>query len=91
MNLLRNFELVFWIAALTALAFLPLDQHHFTLCPLGAMGLKWCPGCGLGRAVACILHGEVEKSVQYHILGLPALIILVGRIFSLSKKFLYLS
>ena len=38
-----------------------------------------CPGCGLGHAVSYLFRGEVVSSLQAHPLGLPAVLILVGR------------
>jgi len=38
------FELVFWVAAMLALAFsTPGAESHFTLCPLKLMGFKCAP------------------------------------------------
>lgn len=60
--------------------------HHFTLCPLANMGFDWCPGCGLGRSIALLLHGEVEASLATHWLGIPALLVLMHRVYILIKQ-----
>ncbi len=82
------FEFVLWTAALLALLFSDVSAHHFTLCPLALSGCNWCPGCGIGRAVALLLHGEVLASFRMHWFGIPALLILLHRLFVLSKHFL---
>jgi hypothetical protein len=82
----KYFELVFWIAALTALALMdPTNQTHFSLCPLKALGFKWCPGCGLGHAISFLFHGEIRKSFHAHWLGIPAVIVIVLRIYVLIR------
>lgn len=82
----QNFELIFWIAALTSLAFCNPDAStHFTLCPFRLLGVTWCPGCGLGHAIAYLFHGELVKSFHAHWLGVPALPIILYRIFVLAR------
>lgn len=82
-------ELVLWIVALLLLA---LDEpryhehsNHFSLCPLANLGISWCPGCGLGRSVTQLFHGNLEESFEQHWLGLPTLLILGYRVQSLIK------
>lgn len=79
-------EALIWIAALIFLALTePTQTTHFTICPLSAMGIDFCPGCGLGRSVSYLLHGEILNSFKVHPLGIFALIILVTRVISLIK------
>jgi len=85
------FELTVWVAALVCLSFAQLNEPHFKLCPVAALGFTWCPGCGLGRSIAAILHGSFSLSFHYHWFGFPALLILIHRIFVLGKKVSYLS
>lgn len=80
-----RFELLFWVSALILLAFTNPYEHHFTLCPLANLGLDWCPGCGLGRAISHILHGNFTESFKMHWLGFPALMLIGYRIYSLIK------
>ncbi|WP_245681362.1 DUF2752 domain-containing protein [Arcticibacter eurypsychrophilus] len=56
------------------------------MCPLANLGLTWCPGCGLGRSIASILHGNLSQSFHYHWFGIPGLLILISRISSLGTK-----
>ena len=77
-------ELIFWILALVLLATASPHAHHFSLCPLANLGIDWCPGCGLGRAISALFHGEVRESLNFHWFGIPALLIMVYRIITLS-------
>jgi hypothetical protein len=87
---LLPFELVFWIAALLLLGHAETDAirgaNHFTLCPLANLGFSWCPGCGIGRAITQLLHGHPLESFKYHWFGLPALLIIFYRIYSLMRQ-----
>jgi len=83
----KYFELVFWIAALIALALTdPTSQAHFSLCPLKAMGFKWCPGCGLGHAISFLFHGDIRRSFHAHWLGIPAVAVILHRIYTLIRQ-----
>jgi hypothetical protein len=53
---------------------------------LANLGFNWCPGCGLGRSLSHLLHGELRQSIQMHWFGIPALLVLLYRIFILSKQ-----
>lgn len=75
------------MAAIIALAVShPSQATHFTLCPLKLMGFNWCPGCGLGHSIAYLLHGDVYHSFHAHWLGIPALLIILHRIYILFKQ-----
>lgn len=86
-------ELLFWITAMVLLAMNNISHtdhaDHFSLCPLENMGFDWCPGCGLGRSISYLLHGELQQSIEMHWLGIPALMVLWYRIFILSKQELH--
>jgi len=80
------FELAFWVAGLICLALAnPTNQSHFTLCPLKLLGFKWCPGCGLGHSISFLFHGDIKNSFHAHWLGIPALGIILNRIYVLAK------
>jgi hypothetical protein len=84
---LKYFELTFWVAALVALGFSdPSLASHYTLCPLKLMGITWCPGCGLGHAIAFLLHGDIRDSFHAHWFGVPALATILYRIYDLLKQ-----
>ena len=85
MNIKRfPLELVFWILALVLLASANPHAHHFSLCPLANVGIEWCPGCGLGRSISALFHGELRESVHFHWFGIPAVLVIVYRIITLS-------
>jgi hypothetical protein len=75
-----------WIAALFYFAFIinPFETH-FTICPLANAGFEHCPGCGLGSSISLFFHGYFTESFNTHILGMPALIIIFHRIYSVIK------
>ena len=82
-------ELIFWLGAMGLLATAEphcLSEHSlFTLCPLANLGLEWCPGCGLGRSITQIFHGNIAESVKLHWFGIPALMLICCRIGTLIK------
>lgn len=88
MKYIKSFpiELVFWTLALVLLATADPHDHHFTLCPLANLGLTWCPGCGLGRSITYLFHGEINASLAQHWFGIPALLVICYRIYQLSKN-----
>lgn len=83
---LFNFEGFIWIAAIIYLAFFVNPyEAHFTICPLSNLGFEHCPGCGLGNSISLIFHGYFIESFKTHILGIPALLIIFHRIYSIIK------
>ncbi len=80
-------EMVIWVCILVWLAFSSVDfSTHSSLCPLKSLGWSFCPGCGLGRSIILLFHGEFKESVMMHWLGIPAVLILIWRIVTLFKK-----
>lgn len=88
MKYIKSFpiELTFWILALVLLATANPHEHHFSLCPLANLGITWCPGCGLGRSITALFHGDVSASFSHHWFGIPALILICYRIYQLTKQ-----
>lgn len=73
-------EFYVWAGALAALAWTdPRADGLFDLCVWKAIGVAFCPGCGLGHAVAFLLDGEWESSWAAHPLALPAVALLASR------------
>lgn len=72
-------EGVVWVAGLAALALIDSAACHLTICPLRLVGIDFCPGCGLGRSVSLLLHGQFAASWEAHPLGAPAIVLLLGR------------
>ena len=81
-------EAVCWLTGLLSLALTDPSGAHFTLCPLRNAGFGFCPGCGLGRSVSLLFHGELSASVHAHPLGIFAAIVLSLRIINLTKQHL---
>jgi hypothetical protein len=82
-------EAVFWSAGLIALAFYyPMEDQHVSFCLFKYLGFNFCPGCGLGRSISYLLHGDILSSLQSHPLGFIALLILLHRIFQLTRNFI---
>jgi Protein of unknown function (DUF2752) len=84
---LKYFELVFWISAMVSLAITnPAGPEHYSLCPLKAMGITWCPGCGLGHSISWLFHGDISNSLHAHWLGIPAAAVIFYRIHTLITQ-----
>lgn len=82
-------ELMVWTGALLFLACTKTSgMSHSSLCPLQLLGFDWCPGCGLGRSIRYMLHGDPIRSFGQHWFGIPALFILIYRIIHLLNNFL---
>lgn len=82
----KHLEGFFWIASLIALAsFSPGEGGHASLCLISNLDLGFCPGCGLGHSIAWLFRGELHNSFQAHPLGIPAVIILLHRIYIIFK------
>jgi Protein of unknown function (DUF2752) len=61
-------------AALLAPTLLKPGAHGPVLCPLRRVTGVWCPTCGMTRAVAWMVHGDLHQSLRYHPLA-PVLLI----------------
>lgn len=92
MNQLKRIplEALVWSVAFVFLAIdHPGEQPHFTICPLHHLGIEFCPGCGLGRSISFLFHGNFRQSLATHPLGIFAVIVLSFRIIQLTKNYLY--
>lgn len=81
------FELIVWTIGLLALAISDFPASCVGFCPFKWLGFAWCPGCGLGRSISYLLHGNLNLSFQTHPLGGAALIILASRILKLGSSY----
>lgn len=81
-----RFEAIVWITALILLATMSPANEHASLCPFNALGLGFCPGCGLGHGIAFLFRGNLQASFAAHPLALPAVVILLLRIISVFRK-----
>jgi hypothetical protein len=78
-----------WTIALVFLYAMDSDSVSSSLCLFRFMGFENCPGCGLGHAIREALHLNFSKSVEAHIMGIPAaftLIFFIIRTFISSIK-----
>ena len=81
-------EAIIWTIGLILLAlYNPSHQEHMSLCIFNGLGLKFCPGCGLGRAISHVFHGEILMSFQSHPVGIPAVLILFYRTIKLYIEY----
>jgi hypothetical protein len=64
----------------------PTAPPLLDLCLFDALGVSFCPGCGLGHAIAWLARGNVVASWQAHPLGLPAAGLLLYRIVYLVRS-----
>jgi len=64
----------------------PGANTHFSLCLFRWAGFDFCPGCGLGHSITWFFHGEVERSLRAHPLGIFAIAILLMRIYTLFRN-----
>ena len=62
----------------------PADHGHFTLCIFHHLGFESCPGCGIGRSIGSLMHGDLHSSLANHKLGIIALPFIIARIIQLS-------
>jgi hypothetical protein len=82
-----GFEPLIWIGGLLLLGLLePGTGGHVSICPLALIGLEFCPGCGLGRSVSLLFHGELVDSIQAHWFGIPAVVVLLAHSLSLGIR-----
>lgn len=80
----KHLELVFWLTAICLLFFLNTSESQASLCIFRFIGFNNCPGCGLGHSIYFALHLNFMKSLQEHLLGIPAVLIILFRIKQLS-------
>jgi len=79
-------EAAIWMVGLTAMAAAdPTAPSLIALCLFDALGMSFCPGCGLGHAIAWLARGDIVASFQAHPLGLPVAGFLLYRIVHLIR------
>jgi hypothetical protein len=69
----------------------PAATSESSLCLLQQLGFTFCPGCGLGHSISWLFHGNIVASFQAHPFGMPAVVILLHRIYTIintKKQFL---
>ena len=92
MNYIRKFfdlESLIWFVILCIVAIQnPYSETHFTLFwPSLFFDIK-SPGYNIGHSMSFFFRGEIIKSIDAHILGIPCIFILISRIIY-QMKFKY--
>jgi len=87
-----DFEAMFWLSAFIYLALIdPYTPKHLNMCLFSLVGIDNCPGCGLGKSISMIFHGDFVGSFNAHPLGIPAILLIVKRIYKLIVNKINLS
>jgi hypothetical protein len=82
-----NLELMFWISSLVYLSVInPNSNSNYSFCIYKFLGFKWCPGCGIGKSISFLIHGNISESFKSHWFGFFALLIILKRIIGILKK-----
>ena len=80
-------EAAIWAAALVVLALgNPNSDFHFTIFwPYYVWGIQ-SPGFGLGHSISYLFRGDVISAIESHILGIPAVAIILWRVLTLEMR-----
>jgi len=80
-------EAAIWVVGLLVLALgNPESDFHFTIFwPYYVWDIK-SPGFGLGHSISYLFRGDVTAAIETHILGIPAVAILLWRIATLEYR-----
>ena len=82
-----DLEAIFWLSAFIYLTYInPYTPKHLDFCLFSLAGIDNCPGCGLGKSISMIFHGDFIGSFDAHPLGIPAIILIFRRIYKLIKN-----
>jgi hypothetical protein len=85
--MVRSREAWMWIIGLGALVLLaPSLENTVSICIPKALGVDFCPGCGLGASIGHLVRGELVESWLAHPLAVPTVAILIGRIIHLARQ-----
>lgn len=74
------------VAGLTLIALHNPNGGSASLCIIDRMGFTFCPGCGLGKSIALLFRGQLYASFEAHLLGIPAVLILIYRIIFIFRR-----
>lgn len=82
-----DLEALIWATGLAIVAISnPESEKHFTLFwPQWVFGIQ-SPGYGLGHSVGYLFRGDLQSSLDSHILGAPTVVVLLWRIVTLQYR-----
>lgn len=79
-------EAVLWATGLVAVAVAdPRAPALFDVCLFKALGISFCPGCGLGHAVGFLARGEMLLALKTHPFAPAVVAVLIHRIVTLLR------
>ena len=84
---LVDFEALIWAVGLVIVALGdPNSERHFTLFwPQWVFGIQ-SPGFGLGHSIGYLFRGDLQSSLDSHLLGGPVVAVLLWRIITLQYR-----
>ena len=84
---LVDFEAMIWAVGLAIVAIGdPNSERHFTLFwPQWVFGIQ-SPGFGLGHSIGFLFRGDLQSSLNSHLLGAPVVAVLLWRIVTLQYR-----
>lgn len=84
---LVDFEALIWAVGLSIVAIgNPESERHFTLFwPQWVFGIQ-SPGFGLGHSIGYLFRGDIQSSLNSHLLGVPVVAVLIWRIVTLQYR-----
>lgn len=85
-HLFLHCEWILLTGALLAMVLLNPYENGNTLCIFEIAGFDFCPGEGFGRSVALMARGAWIESFRMHPLGIPGVLIIVHRIYSVFQR-----
>ena len=77
----KYLEQICWATALMLLFFMNPSIDTPSFCFFKLIGLNGCPGCGIGQSIHYALHFKFTQAMDEHILGIPAALIILYKIF----------
>lgn len=89
MNLKKELTIVLLLGyAWIIFSYFSEGQTEVVVCPFRLTTGLPCLGCGLTRGIVALLHGEITKSITYHILSIPITIAMLGFSFTLCYDYI---
>ena len=81
-----HFEWLALAAGIILMSLIDPEAEGFSLCMFNFLGIEFCPGEGFGRSVALLFRGQFLESFTMHPLGLPGILIMLHRIFTVINR-----